>query len=140
MSLHGGTWKVHASALDNEDVIRDALDWLSDGQAEITTENYKSALGAPMSTIIAKMNGKRAKKSFGKMGQEVIAELLENGIEGRIDEQKVLHLRLGLAELTNGEVKIVTTSFEPIVKGLFKLEVYPGETPSEVAVEFLEGI
>jgi len=140
MSLHGGTWKVHASALDNEDVIRDALDWLSDGQAEITTENYKSALGAPMSTIVAKMNGKKAKKSFGKMGQEVISELLENGIEDRIDEQKVLHLRLGLAELTSGEVKIATTSSEPIVKGLFKLEVYPGETPAEVAVGFLEGV
>ena len=57
MGLHGGEWRIHASAVDECKVIEDAVSWLSGGSSEIVVHKEKSTLGAPMQTISVKRKG-----------------------------------------------------------------------------------
>ena len=42
MGLHGGEWRIHASAVDECKVIEDAVSWLSGGSSEIVVHKEKS--------------------------------------------------------------------------------------------------
>ena len=133
MSLHGGTWRVHASAVDNIEMITNAISWLAGNNAEISIEHEKSALGAPMSTIVAKMKKKSARVSLQKFGKEQLRSLLKSGLELRIDEEKVLHVRASLSDLVRGSAIFESRSTRTVVKGRFKLEVYSTQDPTLVA-------
>ncbi len=61
-------------------MITNAISWLAGNNAEISIEHEKSALGAPMSTIVAKMKKKSARVSLQKFGKEQLRSLLENRI------------------------------------------------------------
>ena len=86
MGLHGGEWRIHASAVDECNVIRDALNWLSGGTSEIVVLKEKSTLGAPMQTISVKMKGKQALSSLGTLENESLVSILENELDSRVDE------------------------------------------------------
>jgi len=137
MGLHGGAWRVHTSALDDDGLILNALSWLCGKESQISLENEKSALGAPMKTVVCQMNGKRAKESLGYLPEEELQSLIEAGLESLIDEDKFLHLRISLSELVRGNVTIAN-SRESIVKGRFKLEVYPGQNAIQIVNDLFE--
>ena len=67
MSLHGGEWRIHASAVDETRVIEDSLSWLCEGLSEIVVKKENSTLGAPMQTISVKMKGREALSSLAKV-------------------------------------------------------------------------
>jgi len=140
MSLHGGEWRIHASAVDEVNVIEDALSWLSGGLSEIITQKENSTLGAPMQTISVKMKGKQALSSLARMENESLVSMLEKGLPNRVDEDKFLHVRLSLGKLVQGQGVISQNSDEPVAKGKFKLEVYPGQKANEVAEDLLIGL
>ena len=137
MGLHGGEWRIHASAVDECNVIRDALNWLSGGTSEIVALKEKSTLGAPMQTISVKMKGKQALSSLGTLENESLVSILENELDSRVDEDKFLHVRLNLEMLVQGKGIISHNSHESVVKGKFKLEVYPGQDSIEIAENLL---
>tara|TARA_B100000959_G_scaffold261087_1_gene298287 strand:- start:10406 stop:10675 length:270 start_codon:yes stop_codon:yes gene_type:complete len=83
------------------------------------------------------MNGKRAKESLGYLPEEELQSLIEAGLESLIDEDKFLHLRISLSELVRGNVTIAN-SRESIVKGRFKLEVYPGQNAIQIVNDLFE--
>ena len=137
MSLHGGEWRIHASAVDDGKVIEDALSWLSGSLSDILVHKENSTLGAPMKTISVKMKGKQAELSLKKMEEESLDFLIENGVGNRVDKDKFLHIRLRLDRLVQGRAVVSKNSDEPVAKGKFKLEVYPGQEAIVVAEDFL---
>ncbi len=140
MGLHGGEWRIHASAVDECEVIEDAVSWLSGGSSEISVHKEKSALGAPMQTISVKMKGKQALSSLARLENESLVSIIENGLDGRVDEDKFLHVRLKLERLVQGRGVLSQDSHESVAKGKFKLEVYPGQDSIEVAEKLLMGL
>jgi RNA binding exosome subunit len=121
-------------------VIEDALSWLSGGLSEIIIHKENSTLGAPMQTISVKMKGKQALSSLARLGNESLVSMLELGLDNRVDEDKFLHVRLRLDKLVQGKGAVSLNSNEPVAKGKFKLEVYPGQKAIEVAEDLLMGL
>jgi RNA binding exosome subunit len=142
MSLHGVTWRVNASALDNMDLLEDSLKWISGKKSTINRSKDKSFHGSEQYSIVARtQKRKEAIESLKKIGSEVLRVILNEGIEKRIDESKNLHIRLELSKLVAGEISLAnkkTTS--STVKGKFKIESYPGEETSEVITKLIETI
>ena len=142
MSLHGVTWRVNASALDNMDLLEDSLRWISGDKSTINRSKDKSFHGSEQYSIVARtQKRKEAIESLKKIGSEVLTVILNEGIEKRIDESKNLHIRLELSKLVAGEISLAnkkTTS--STVKGKFKIESYPGEETSEVITKLIETI
>lgn len=138
MSVHNVTWSATASALGSTEVIERALDWLTGGHAEISTEKVKSYHGAKMLMIHARiMKKKAAKLSLAHLGVDFLQGLVEgDNLEPRIDDQNVLHLRLSLSSLVSGSIEL-SEGIEEQVKGRIKLEVYPGQDPVKNAQELL---
>jgi len=137
MSLHGGEWRIHASAVDDGKVIEDSLNWLSGGKSKIMIHKENSTMGAPMQTISVKMKAKAALSSLEMLEKESLSSMLENGLGSRVDEDKFLHIRLSLGLVVQGRAVISRRKEEPVVKGKFKLEVYPGSESIEVAEDLL---
>ena len=77
MGLHGGSWRIHSSAVDDINLITEALTWLSGVDSVIEVEKGKSALGAPQITLIARLSKKGALKSLGMLSVESLENLLE---------------------------------------------------------------
>ena len=142
MSLHGVTWRVNASALDNMDLLEDSLKWISGKKSTINRSKDKSFHGSEQYSIVARtQKRKEAIESLKKIGSEVLTVILNEGIEKRIDESKNLHIRLEISKLVAGEISLAnkkTTS--STVKGKFKIESYPGEETSEVITKLIETI
>tara|TARA_B100001094_G_C18069767_1_gene739397 strand:+ start:287 stop:862 length:576 start_codon:yes stop_codon:yes gene_type:complete len=137
MSIHGGEWRIHASAVDECEVIEESLSWLTGGESDIIIEKENSTLGAPMQTIRVKMKSKAALSSLEILERDSLVAMLENGIGSRVDEDKFLHIRLSLEKLVQGRGVVSNNSEESVAKGRFKLEVYPGQGPIEVAEDLL---
>ncbi len=137
MGLHGGEWRIHASAVDESKVIADALRWLSGDGTEVDVQKENSTLGAPMQRISVRMNGRQALMSLGRLEKKSLRTIQKNGLDERIDDDKFLHIRLNLGLLVQGIGSISSTKNAPVAKGKFKLEVYPGQEPKDVAEKFL---
>ena len=140
MTIHGGLWRVHASAVDNITLIADSLGWLCGDKDRVQVQKIKSALGAPMYCLECKMSSKDAKESLRKIDPVSMLELLSVGLQSRIDEDKVLHIKIGLNGLVMGAPSVITDKHYGVVKGNFKLEVYPGQTPIDIAETLIKEV
>ena len=140
MSVHRGEWRVHASAVDDIRVIEDSLAWLCGDGVSISTQKEKSTVGATMYTISTSMTAKQSMYSLGRLERVSIEEILDSGVESRIDEDKFLHLRIDLAALSRGKGEVSLDKDKMVAKGRFKLEVYPGQSAHEVAMSIFEGL
>ena len=140
MGLHGGMWRVHSSAVDDTEIILESLSWLCGDEAQVRMFNDKSSVGAKMSIFECKMKSKQAKESLSRIDPESIKKIMGYDLESRIDGGKNLHIRLDLCKLVSGEGKLCENSHPSVVKGKFKLEVYPGQEETEVAMELLSSV
>jgi len=142
MSLHGVTWRVNASALDNMDLLEDSLRWISGDKSTINRSKDKSFHGSEQYSIVAQtQKRKEAIESLKKLGENVLTDILEEGIDKRIDDSKNLHIRLELSKLVAGEISLANKkTVSSTVKGKFKIESYPGEETSEVITKLIENI
>ncbi|MBJ17398.1 MAG: hypothetical protein CMB66_04010, partial [Euryarchaeota archaeon] len=66
--------------------------------------------------------------------------ILDSDIKKLIDHDKVLHIRIDLEQLVRGDAVIVKDPKNPVAKGRFKLEVYPGQDVTSVATKLIEEI
>ncbi len=140
MGIHGGEWRVHASAIDDVALITESIKWLSGEGDNVSQKREKSAHGAQMHSIVAKMNSKRGKDSLSRVSKDSLFHILDSDIKKLIDDDKVLHIRIDLGRLVGGDAVIVEDSKNPVAKGRFKLEVYPGQDVSSVATKLIEEI
>ncbi|MEE2626235.1 MAG: hypothetical protein VX708_03265, partial [Candidatus Thermoplasmatota archaeon] len=61
--------------------------------------------------------------------------------ERRIDSDKNLHIPKSLPMLVKGEIKLAKSgNIEASVKGIFKIESYPGSHPKDIATELIEAM
>ena len=142
MSLHSVSWRIHCSAVDDLETIEQAMKQLSAVKTEVIREKSKSYHGAPQTILEMRINNKKAAKhSFLLLGDEVLNQLVENGLNSHIDDDKVLHVRLSLSALVAGEMRLAEGSErKSAAKGRFKVESYPGEEPSEILLGLLSKI
>ncbi|MBT3642174.1 MAG: hypothetical protein HOD35_00460 [Euryarchaeota archaeon] len=139
MSLHGAIWRVHTSSLDDIELIMDGIKWLSGKEALISTDKDKSVHGAIQNMIEARLDKKKlAIESLERLGIHTLEMIYSNDLKARIDEEKNMHLRIDLTSLVQQKIKLsIPTNDGLIVKGVFKIESYPGEDPSDVISRLL---
>lgn len=135
MGLLSATWRVHASGVDDLEMIESGLNFLTGGCCEVIWTKEKSFHGSPQHLAMARTEKRKdAVSCFGRLGRDVLNELSKEGIGKRIDEEKTIHVRISLSELCRGRVSLIDSeSRGSIVKGTFKIEAYPGDEPVEMA-------
>ena len=142
MSLHSVSWRIHCSAMDELEIIQSAMKQLSAVNSEVSWEKSKSYHGSPQTILEMRINNKKnAKKSLELLGKSLLNQLVENGIESQIDDDKNLHIRLSLSSLVAGKLRLAEGSeWTSAVKGKYKIESYPGQDPGEVLLELISKI
>ena len=142
MSLHSVSWRIHCSAMDDLEIIQSAMKQLSAVNSEVSREKSKSYHGSPQTILEMRINNKKnAKQSLELLGKSLLNQLVENGIESQIDDDKNLHIRLSLSSLVAGKLRLAEGSeWTSAVKGKYKIESYPGQDPSEVLLGLISKI
>ena len=128
--------------MDDLEIIQSAMKQLSAVNSEVTMEKSKSYHGSPQTILEMRINNKKnAKQSLELLGKSVLDQLVENGIESQIDDDKNFHIRLSLSSLVAGKLRLAEGSeWTSAVKGKYKIESYPGQEPSEVLLELISKI
>ena len=76
---------------------------------------------------------------ISQLGKQWLSDLLKEDILTRIDDKNIIHLRLNLAQLCCGNIELSKPrKREPCIKLKIKLEVYPGQSLNDIAVQCLE--
>ena len=142
MGILRAEWRIHACELDDIALIQKSLEWLSGIDDCVVWKKDKSFHGPPISTGMVKIGRKKlARESLGRLGSETLQQLLSDGLEKRIDDDKNMHLRISLSKLVKGEVRLCTRDrSEAFVKGLFKIESYPGDNHLEIITELVRSM
>lgn len=120
--------------MDDLEIIQSAMKQLSAVNSEVSWEKSKSYHGSPQTILEMRINNKKnAKQSLKLLGKSLLNQLVENGIESQIDDDKNFHIRLSLSSLVAGKLSLAEGSeWTSAVKGKYKIESYPGQDPSEV--------
>jgi len=132
-----GILHVHAAATAHElqdlDLINQALEWLTETEWDVNmTTSYHGPKVAMLSTQIKK---NRQLDSFMLKLRPHYAVLLQE-LDARLDENNVIHFRLGLESVIQQEVKLIRPSeTDPVIKVRIKLAVYPGQDVQSIASE-----
>ena len=118
------------------------MEWLSGIDDCVVWEKDKSFHGPPISTGTVKIGRKKlAKESLSRLGSETLLKLLSDGLENRIDDDKNLHLRISLSKLVKKEVRLCSKDrSEAFVKGIFKIESYPGDNHLEIISDLVRSM
>ena len=142
MGVLRAEWRVHATALDDLKLIGDSLDWLCDTKDCVVWSKDRSFHGPVMNIGSVKLNRKKmAMNCLKRLGEEVHRDLLEDGLDMRIDDEKNLHVRISLSGLVRGELKLSKLgASETSVKGTFKIESYPGDNHLEIITDLVRGM
>ena len=128
--------------MDALEIIQSSMKQLSAVNSEVSWEKSKSYHGSPQTILEMRINNKKnAKQSLELLGKSVMDQLVENGIESQIDDDKNLHIRLSLSSLVAGKLRLAEGSeWTSAVKGKYKIESYPGQDPGEVLLELISKI
>ena len=128
--------------MDDLEIIQSAMKQLSAVNSEVSWEKSKSYHGSPQTILEMRINNKKnAKQSLELLGKSLLNQLVENGIESQIDDDKNLHNRLSLSSLVAGKLRLAEGSeWTSAVKGKYKIESYPGQDPGEVLLELISKI
>jgi RNA binding exosome subunit len=129
VGLHRISLRTTCTALSNTDAVADAMAWLIGDGDVVEIDRSRSFHGPEVVLIYASTSKKRlALDSFARLGEDGL-DVLQTTYEGRYDEAHVLHFRLELHALLNGEVCVAQHPGTDQVKGEIKVEVYPGQSP-----------
>ena len=128
--------------MDDLEIIQSAMKQLSAVNSEVSREKSKSYHGSPQTILEMRINNKKnAKQSLELLGRSLLNQLVENGIESQIDDDKNFHIRLSLSSLVAGKLRLAEGSeWTSAVKGKYKIESYPGQDPSEVLLGLISKI
>lgn len=133
MGVHHVSWQSTASGVEDEYLHASALSWLVGDDDAVEVERMDSFHGSPIHIIRAELKRRGpATKSLSRLGVDVL-ESLEEELDSRMDENNVIHIRLDLLNLLAGKVELTKPGNRITIKGKAKLEVYPGDVPSDVA-------
>ena len=134
MEMHGGSWRVHASAVDDVSLISKVIEDLSGGSKEIFVDKGKSSIGAMQTTIESKMNRKAALKSLKTISKESWEKFTERRWMEKLDSEGNINIRLELSKLVLGESELAPDYYSKrVVKGKFKIANFPNEEIESVA-------
>ena len=132
-----GILHVHAAATAHElqdiDLVTQALEWLTETEWEVNmTTSYHGPKVAMLSTQIKK--NKQLDSFISKLEPHHATILRE--LDARLDDNNVIHIRLGLESVIQQEVKLIRPSEkDPVIKVRIKLAVYPGQDVELIAGE-----
>mgnify|MGYP001289430150 FL=1 len=142
MGILRAEWRIHACELDDMALLQKSLEWLSGIDDCVVWEKDKSFHGPPISIGIVGIGRKKlARESLARLGSETLMHLLSDGLEKRIDDDKNMHLRISLSKLVKGEVRLCSEErSEAFVKGVFKIESYPGEHHLKIITDLLRSM
>ena len=142
MAILRAEWRIHACEVDDIALIQKSLEWLSGIDDCVVWERVKSFHGPAISTGVVKIGRKKlARESLSRLGSETLLELLTDGLEKRIDDDKNLHLRISLSKLVKKEIRLcLRGSSEAFVKGIFKIESYPGDNHLDIISDLVRSM
>ena len=134
--------KVIASAIDDTELISQAILNLLHQDAELMITRGKSYHGAIQTTIEGSVKRRKdVKQVLENFPGSFYGDLIDNGLGKRIDDSKYLHFRLDLQEFVKGNTVLVRgNGRRHPVKVRMKIESYPGQDPLTEAKKFLSGL
>ena len=140
MGVHRLELRAHCSAIDDLAVIRSAIKKLVGDDTTIIEKSDKSWHGGPQTNFSLEITRKKdVRFVISQLGNQCLTTLLEGDILSRIDDRNIIHLRLSLAEFCCGKIEISESrKREPCIKLNIKLEVYPGQSVNDIAIECLQ--
>ncbi len=137
MSVHNVAWRINCSAIDDVAIVDAAFAWLLGDDSKVSVEIEKSWHGASQRLLTCRFERRRASmNALARLGEPLLRKISDDRqwLESRIDEDRVLHIRLDLAKLTMGRMVLTeAAASRPSVKGQIKLEVYPKQDAIEIA-------
>ena len=129
--IHGLRYDIHLTAIDDVDLVRSAIQWLTGPEGDVVTENDSTHHGGKQHRIRVVFNRPGpARRALARLGPHLLQELGRTA-HTRIDGEKRLHFRLDLTDLVCGLIRLGSKG--PVIKGRFKLQVQPGEGSEAVA-------
>ena len=142
MSIRSIHVKVIASAIDDIELICNAVSNLLHKEAELEITRSKSYHGAMQTTIEGSAKRRRdVKEVANNFPRSFFNDLINNELERRIDDSKFLHFRLDLQEFVKGNIVLVKGDRRRHpVKVRMKIESYPGQDPLTEATKFLSSL
>ena len=142
MSIRSIHVRVIASAIDDIELICNAVSNMLHKEAELEITRSKSYHGAMQITIEGSAKRRRdVKQVANNFPRSFFNDLINNGLEQRIDDSKFLHFRLDLQEFVKGNIALARgdRTRHP-VKVRMKIESYPGQDPLTEATKFLSSL
>lgn len=142
MSIRSIHVKVIASAIDDTELISQAILNLLHKDAELVISRDKSYHGAIQTTIEGSAKRRKdVKQVLKNFPGSFYWNLINNGLGERIDDSKYLHFRLDLQEFVKNNIVLVEGSGRRHpVKVRMKIESYPGQDPLTEAKKFLSDL
>ena len=137
MPIHSLHWKAFASSLDNDELFCEAMAWLCGDPENVDIEKTSSYHGSDIHIISVDITRKGlARKALARLGEEILQQILDD-LDGRIDEENCLHVRIYMDELACGRIVLAPPGEKRTVKGKIKLQIYPGDEQKNVASKLL---
>ena len=137
MPIHSLHWKAFASSLDDDELFCEAMAWLCGDRESVDVEKTSSYHGSDIHIISVDITRKGlARKALVRLGEDILQQIMDD-LDGRIDEENCLHMRIHMDELACGRIVLAPPGEKRTVKGKIKLQIYPGDEQKVVASKLL---
>lgn len=129
MAAHWLSLRTTVSAVENLDVVCDALAWLVGDEELVNVDKTKSHHGSVMYSISCKITKKKSiNQVIANLGSNIRQELLDTQ-STRLDSSNSMHFRIDKSSLIASEPALSPPGSPSSVKASIKLKIFGDETP-----------
>jgi len=128
MAAHWLSLRTTVSAVENLDVVCDALAWLTGDEDTIDVDKTKSHHGSVMYSVSCKITKNNSIRNvISKLGEEICSKLLETQTD-RLDSSNSLHFRIDKSSLICAEPALAPPGSASSIKASIKLKIFGNDT------------
>lgn len=128
MAAHWLSLRTTVSAVENLDIVCDALAWLTGDEDTIDVDKTKSHHGSVMYSVSCKITKNSSiKHVISMLGKGICSELMETQTD-RLDSSNSLHFRIDKSSLICAEPVLAPTGSASSIKASIKLKIFGNET------------
>lgn len=128
MAAHWLSLRTTVSAVENLDIVCDALAWLTGDEDTIDVDKTKSHHGSVIYSVSCKITKNNSiRHVISKLGEEICSELLETQTD-RLDSSNSLHFRIDKSSLICAEPELAPPGSASSIKASIKLKIFGHDT------------
>tara|TARA_B100000287_G_scaffold391463_1_gene403136 strand:- start:4895 stop:5371 length:477 start_codon:yes stop_codon:yes gene_type:complete len=135
MPIHALMLSTTASGLHDIKLLEKSLEWLCCKEKIVNFEKTTSYHGSPITIMRIKLSRSQSRMALSRLGGTLLKTLVSE-IQSRLDDENRLHFRISQNDLVEGKITLANNN-EDVIKLVAKIEVYPGEEATDVALKLL---